>query len=194
MKFLQFTILIAVFSFGITLNPCQIPNQWQAKMYERDDKKSFRFRGDYSYDSLNRNTRKIGLEKYYNSQDYVDVLRIFNDKIEYKYSYVTKTCVKSLINYDWKDFGIPENASYYADLYVGSSDFQDSNLLTSSWGAQITSPQGEKYDYLGIYSVNNCLPISLFLDNEYSNYQVQLFNITAGIPNPETFVPRIECI
>ncbi|CAF1002521.1 unnamed protein product [Brachionus calyciflorus] len=148
MNFFQATILLGLISLGIALKACQIPSQWQAKMYERDDKKYFRSRVDYSYDSLNRKTRKIGLENYGNYQDYVDVLRLFNEKIEYRYSFTSKTCVKSLINSDFKDFGIPQGASYYADLYVGSSDFADSNLLTSSWGAEITTSQGEKFDFL----------------------------------------------
>ena len=74
-------------------------------MYERDDKKSFRSRVNYSYDSSSRKTRKVGLENYGNYQDFVDILRIFDDKIEYRYSYSTNTCVKSLITSDWKDFG-----------------------------------------------------------------------------------------
>lgn len=74
-------------------------------MYERDDKKSFKSRVDYSYDALNRITRKVGIENIGDSQDYVDTLRFFNDKIEYKYSALTKTCTKGLINFDWKDFG-----------------------------------------------------------------------------------------
>lgn len=74
-------------------------------MYERDNKKNFHSRVDYSYDALNKKTRKIGIEKIGNYEDYVDILRIFNEKIEYKYSFVTKTCTKTLINFDWKDFG-----------------------------------------------------------------------------------------
>ena len=89
-----------------------------------------------------------------------------------------------------------ENYLLFISLFLnkGSSDFADSNLLTSSWGAEITTSQGEKLDYLGIYSVKNCLPIALYFDNEFNNYQVQLFNITAGIPDPKTFVPRAECV
>lgn len=66
--------------------------------------------------------------------------------------------------------------------------------MTTSWGATVQGSQGESYDFVGIYTVSNCLPVSIYMDNDYNNYQAQLFNYTMGIPDPTTFKPRKECL
>ena len=49
----------------------------------------------------------------------------------------------------FRDFGIPPNATFYGENYVGSSAVPGANLLTTVWGGNFTDPRGVAYQYMG---------------------------------------------
>lgn len=46
---------------------------------------------------------------------------------------------------------------------------------------------------LYLVTVNNCIPVSLFLDNDSKNYELHFFNVTAEVTDND-FILRDECL
>lgn len=61
-------------------------------------------RFEISYDALKQRVRKVGIEQIGSNSDYVDLIQLFNEKIEYRFSDTTKTCEKKALNQEWSDF------------------------------------------------------------------------------------------
>lgn len=74
----------------------------------------------------------------------------------------------------------------------GASELKDSSLLVSSWVSKFKS-NGETFDLLSLFTVNNCIPVSIYLDNDNHDYQLHLFNVTAGTNETDFTLPD-ECL
>ncbi|RNA26343.1 ependymin-like [Brachionus plicatilis] len=189
--------LVLVVSTFLIINiesrtPCKSPKQWKANTYGRDNKAKYKSKFEFTYDSVNKREREVGIEQIGSYSDYVDVIKLFNEKVFYRYSYTRKSCEKKSLDQEWNDFDIPNDATFYGDLTIGASGLKDSGLLVSSWVSKFKL-NGETFDLLSLVTVNNCIPVSIYLDNDNHDYQLQLFNVTAGINEADFTLPD-ECL
>ncbi|RNA38667.1 mammalian ependymin-related 1-like [Brachionus plicatilis] len=189
--------LVLVVSTFLIINiesrtPCKSPKQWKANTYGRDYKSKYESRFEFTYDSVNKRTREIGIEQIGSYSDYVNVIKLFNEKVFYRYSYTRKLCEKKSLKEEWNDFELPNDATFYGDLTIGASGLKDSGLLVSIWRSKYMS-NGETFDTMSLVTVNNCIPVSVYLNNDNLEYQLHLFNVTAGINEADFTLPD-ECL
>ena len=129
-------------------------------------------------------------------EDFYDVLYLHNQQIEYRLNLKTKECTKQQITRPWVDFGIPKTAKNIGEAYLGSSAVPNANLLVTSWLNEMTDAKGNKYEYMGTWTYEACLPVSAVVYSKTANVNqhTSFFDITPGIDNPNVFIPPRECL
>jgi hypothetical protein len=100
MKF-EIVLLVLSISYAIAQKPCVTPVQWEGRIYESDDNRGFRSAGNFSYDSTGKQTRFIDEVRDGRFEDVFDVLRLWNQKIEYRFDLRRKFCTKNPLNEPW---------------------------------------------------------------------------------------------
>ena len=103
---MKFEIVLLVLSFYVVYGqtPCKSPSQWEGLLYETDDAHGFRGIGNFSYDGLNKRTRFLESVTDINFKDTFDVLRLWNQKIEYRFDVNRKICTKNALALPWVIF------------------------------------------------------------------------------------------
>ncbi|CAF1008611.1 unnamed protein product [Brachionus calyciflorus] len=195
MKSFSLILIWSIFAFmlfvgGKADKPCKLPSKWKSNFYDRDDKAKLRSSIELFYDAENKQMRRIGYQKEGDNEDNLDTLLFFNEKIKYTYSFSTKKCEKSIIDFDWVDFDIPKNALYNGDQILGLTG---SGLVATTWTAQVDM-EGQKFQYVSLFTKTNCVPITVYLDNEKHNYQAFFLNVTVNAFDSDAFKIRTECL
>lgn len=70
---------------------------------------------------------------------------------------------------------------------------KDSSLLVSTWVANVNL-DGQNFDLLAIYTVNNCVPVSIYLDNNEHDYELHFFNVTTSGLSDNDFTLPEKCL
>ena len=97
----EIAVLVLSISYAIAQKPCVTPVQWEGRIYESDDNRGFRSAGNFSYDSTGKQTRFIDEVRDGRFEDVFDVLRLWNQKIEYRFDLRRKFCTKNPLNEPW---------------------------------------------------------------------------------------------
>jgi hypothetical protein len=125
------------------------PPQWQGRRYMYIEEKNDYSRGYYTYDAINKR-EKISEENNINDvEGAIEYLRLYNQNVEYQYTYSTKKCVKNPITTQWREFGVPAGATYAGKTYYGVGALDGANLLAQVWIVNITDNQGGSGRYTG---------------------------------------------
>ena len=121
----------------------QTPPQWEGRLFGYDTVSNATFRGRVAYDSVYRRERLIEEYVLGSEDDVFENLYLHNLQIEYQFNLKTKVCKKQPITRPWRDFGIPQNATYLGESYLGSSAVPNGNLLVTIWKDQFIDSQGD---------------------------------------------------
>jgi hypothetical protein len=132
----MFAVLVLCL-IGVTIAqrplPCTTPPQWEGRIYEIDEQQNFRAEARLSYDAIYFRER-IAEEVQEGSQDdFFDILRLFDSKIEFVFNFRARNCTRREITRPWRDFGIRANDTSYGEAYIGSSAFPGAGVLTTIW-------------------------------------------------------------
>lgn len=157
---------------------------------------------DHLHDSINRfyvsydaiNKRRAIFEE----QDIVipgrqfrEFLILNNQNIMYEINLTKKTCTKSVPR-PWHPYGIPPNATFETEYYIGGPGEQ---VFAAEWSDRIPFRQREYW--IGVFSLNNCYPIREVIIADYreinSTITSNFYDVVEGIPNPDDFIPPPEC-
>lgn len=176
--------------------PCFTPPQWGARYFEYDPIRQDRTRARIWYDAVYQRERIIEEYTLGTDDEFYDILYLHSQQIQYVFSFKNKTCTKTPIDRPWRNFGIPANATSLGESYLGSSAVPNANLLTTIWQDTETDSQGNKYEYMGVWTYEACLPVTItyFSDNAKFNTHVTFVDIIPGIDDPNAFIPRKECL
>ena len=93
----------------------------------------------------------------------------------------TRQCQVQPISRPWRNFAVPANATFFAENYIGSSAVPNANLLTSTWGFNVTDSQGNQGRYMGTWTIEACLPVAITVVFQDHAVHSQFFDITPGI-------------
>ena len=135
-------------------------------------------RARFAYDAIFKRQRII--EEYVLGQedDFYDVLFLYNQNVQYVYSFKTKKCVKLPINMPWVDFGIDANSTSLGESYIGSAAVANANVHITMWQNQFVD-FNENIDYFSIWTFEACLPVTIHykaekarLDQRYNYYDL----------------------
>ena len=139
-------------------------------------------RGYLSYDSVYQRERFIEEQRLGTDKEFFDNLYLHNQNVLYKFNLKTRECKKNPVDRPWRNFGIPQNATAYGESYIGSSAVPNANILTTIWGGKYTDQQGNKVEYMGVWTYEACLPISSVNANDkYGVTHASFYDITPGI-------------
>ncbi len=144
-------------------------------------------RARISYDALYQRERVIEEFQLGKQDDVFDVLYLHKQNVEYRFNLRTKECNKTTVTREWRNFGIPSNAKYLGESYIGSSAVPGAGILATLWSDEFVDQKGEKIEYFGEWTYEGCLPISTtYYSKEVKgglNAHDRFFDITPGYIN-----------
>ncbi|CAH1261898.1 EPDR1 [Branchiostoma lanceolatum] len=184
-------VCVAVVSSQV-LQPCSPPPLWEARISRIDPEKRFSERARISYDATNRRIRVIEEVNIRDDKEYFDVLYIHNTEpgTEYRFNLKTKECNKKEIEDAWRPFEVPPNSTFLGESYIGTGAVPGAGVQTQLWDKAFES--GDKY--FGVYTVVGCIPIQEeFYSRRTGLVTSTFFDVTAGISDPNVFIPPREC-
>jgi len=175
--------------------PCTTPPQWEANIFDVNQQQKFMARGRLSYDATFHRERLIEEIEDGSQESFYDVLALFDAQIEYAYNFRARNCTRRPITRPWRDFGIRPDARSYGEAYIGSSAAPGLGLLVTMWGGNHTTPSNDTVRTFGTWTLQACLPVShMSHSQQYGRSHTSFFDITAGISDPNVFIPRRECL
>ena len=102
MKFEVVVLLLAVTAvYAQKPTPCTSPQQWEGRIFEFDQETGYQSRARYAYDSLYQRERTIEEFQLGKDHEFLDILRLVNDKVEYVFNLKSKNCTKNAITRPW---------------------------------------------------------------------------------------------
>ncbi|UJR37490.1 hypothetical protein I4U23_030193 [Adineta vaga] len=115
-----------------------------------------------------------------------DVLTLYDSGLQFIYDLKSHSCTRTPVTYPWRDYAIP---SMHIPL-------PDTGVLITIWGGNITIPfLNVTLPYIATWTYKACLPISRTVYSEkFGNEITSFYDITAGISDPNVFIPRRECL
>lgn len=68
-------------------------------------------------------------------------------------------------------------------------------MLNFYRAGNFTTPSSDTFDYISSWTFNGCIPVSRTTFNaKYGISHLAFYDVTAGIPDPNVFIPRRECL
>jgi hypothetical protein len=113
--------------------PCTTPQQWEARVFDFDEKEQFRMEGRLSYDAVYHRERLADEVDEPGQRDFYETLALFDSQIEFIYNFRARNCTRRPITRPWRDFGIRANDTSYGEAYIGSSVFPGAGILVTIW-------------------------------------------------------------
>ncbi|XP_035657336.1 mammalian ependymin-related protein 1-like [Branchiostoma floridae] len=190
---LLFAAVCVAVTYSQVLEPCMAPDLWEARVSRIDPEKRFSERARMSYDATNRRVRRIEEVNLLEDKEFYDVLYIHNTEpgTEYRLNLKTKECQKREMSNAWRPFQVPPNSTFLGESYIGTGAVPGAGVLTELWSN--TFEDGDKY--FGVYTVEGCIPIQEeFYSNRTGLVSTFFFDVTAGISDPNVFIPPRECM
>ncbi|XP_041373967.1 mammalian ependymin-related protein 1-like [Gigantopelta aegis] len=171
--------------------PCATPVQlaMRASQYNHEDDVMNRF--FIAYDAVNK--RKVIFEEenvLMPGRQLHEFLILNNVNIEYDFNMKTKECRKSIPR-PWRPFGIPSNATFEDEFYIGGPGEE---VFAQDWSDRV--PYSRREMWIGTFSLKHCYPIrEVLVAGEQVNTSIttNFHDIVDGIPNPGDFIPPPEC-
>ncbi|XP_013386338.1 mammalian ependymin-related protein 1-like [Lingula anatina] len=184
-------VLLAGIAYSQKPKPCITPPQWASRAFMFDHNYGNMEYIRIVYDAIYR--RKIVIEedvvvrpgrRFYEYLSLNDVHELF--KINLK----TKECVKMRPRH-WRPFGIPPNSTFDNEFEIGGPG---EAFTAQQWTDRI--PGFKTAEWIGVYSLKYCYPVHETFFNRLNiseSNTVNFYDIVAGIPDPDMFIPPPEC-
>ncbi|XP_046574888.1 mammalian ependymin-related protein 1-like [Haliotis rubra] len=186
-------VLMAVGALGQLPSPCITPPQFTFRGMEINHVDDVIRRFIIGYDATNK--RRVMFEEEREiipGRQLHEYLVLNNDNVAYDFNMKTKECTKS-VPATWRDFGIPPNATFENEYYIGGPGEE---VYAQEWSDRIPFRQREAW--LGSFTLNGCYPIdSLIIGPEETpndTVTMRFYDIVDGIPDPNDFIPPPECL
>ncbi|ESO90085.1 hypothetical protein LOTGIDRAFT_233898 [Lottia gigantea] len=182
-----FSLLVCVMSQ--TPRPCESPKAWEGDVHTFDESKKFRRNARITYDEENIRIREVEELAIGSKDDFFDVIRLYREGVEYRLNLRTKVCNVTTLTRHFVPIGFPPNANFSDSFVIGISGFQDEEVSAISFDGVFEGVQ-----FYGIVTTPDCYPVHLTTQSQqFGLAQSQYYNIKAGIPDPNVFIPPPEC-
>ncbi|CAH1786520.1 unnamed protein product [Owenia fusiformis] len=189
MKLLIF-LACCVLAYAQAPGRCTAPIAWEGRIIEYDRSKDFAVRAKFSYDALNKRTRRVDEIYFDGKREFYDVLQLFDMGKEFAVNLVSRKCEVRPLTISFREFQIPQNATFYTEAYIGGT-LLGSGVLISAWGGK--TDRGDFYS--ADYTVADCIPVrDEFYSNRTRGIHTNVYDVTLGISDPNIFVPPKECM
>ncbi|KAK6166543.1 hypothetical protein SNE40_023204 [Patella caerulea] len=192
MKLAVVLLSLLSLAFAQLPSPCITPTEltMRASQYNHADDIINRYY--ITYDAVNK--RKVIFEEeniVFPGRQFHEFLILNNENIQYDYNLKTKQCTKSIPR-PWRNYGIPPNATFENEFYIGGPSEQ---VYAQEWSDRIPLRQREMW--VGVLSLKDCYPISEVIVGDYNvtdSITTNFYDTVQGITNPDDFIPPSECL
>ncbi|XP_025104144.1 mammalian ependymin-related protein 1-like [Pomacea canaliculata] len=171
--------------------PCVTPTQLTTRASQYDHLDDVINRYVVVYDAVNQRRAIFEEQNVVNpGRQFREYLILNNLNVLYEINLTLKTCRRS-VPQPWRPYGIPPNATFETEYYIGGPGEQ---LLAQEWSDRI--PYRQREYWIGAFSVLNCYPIrEVIIANGQVNSTVStnFYDTVEGILNPDDFLPPAEC-
>jgi len=175
--------------------PCTTPPQWEANIFDINEQQRFMVRGRLSYDAVYHRERLVEEVDVGRQDDFYDTIALFDLQTEYIYNFRARNCTRRRLTRAWRDFGIRPDATSRGEAYVGTSALPGSGVLVTLWSSNHTGPANDTVRTFGTWTYQACLPVRrVSHSSAYGRSELSFFDVTAGIHDPNVFIPRPECL
>lgn len=172
---------------------CIAPGQFHTRMsqYNHGDDTIRRF--IWVYDSENK--REVLFEEmdaFTPGRKFYEYLIFSKENIMYTFDLRTHECSKSTPRRPWRDFGIPNNATFENEYTIGGPG---EAFLAQEWSDRIPFRSSERW--IGVFTLNECYPVREVIianENVTETTTTNFYDTVMGIPNPNDFIPPRECM
>ncbi|XP_059811397.1 ependymin-like [Hypanus sabinus] len=145
--------------------------------------------GNFSYDAINKRFYKSVFVFRGGHQQWkqVDIL-LFQESVMYRYFPHNGTCLKSSLRAPFRKFGVPKDATFIGQVYIGSVDIPKAGVRTNVWsGAE------DNVKYMMTFTDVKCLPQFRAKFQEDHWFSESFTDLVLGIRDPTVFTPPPEC-
>ncbi|KAK6182223.1 hypothetical protein SNE40_009952 [Patella caerulea] len=169
--------------------PCNSPSQWEGRFSRYDVSRNFTQYAEIAYDAVGRRVREREELAIGSTTDFYDVLRLFNERKEYRVNLRTRTCNVTAFTRPFIDVGLPANATFTDSFVIGLAGLPNEHVT-----AAIFEGSYEGGRYFGIVSTPDCIPLRFGYDSPTYGYEdTRYYDIKAGISDPGAFIPPSIC-
>lgn len=172
---------------------CFTPSQFTARASQFDHETNQINRYALAYDAVNQ--RRVFIEEQNAvtpGKQFLEFLMLGNENTLYEINLTLKTCRKTPMRRPWRPFGIPSNATFESEFYIGGPG---EVVLAQEWSDRI--PLRQREFWVGVFSMKNCYPIREIFIADYrelnSTTTTNIYDIVEGIFDPNVFIPPPEC-
>ncbi|XP_070578814.1 mammalian ependymin-related protein 1-like [Ptychodera flava] len=190
MRILLVILVFVGVVYGQTPKPCLAPAVWEGKVIQYDISKQFEMRGRMAYDAYNERIHVVDEVNLVDKKDYFSSLFLHRERKEYQLNMKTKECKVTELTRPFRPVRIPNNATFYGETIIGSLAAPGEGVTVQLWGGHT-----EHGRYAGSWTVKGCIPVSeVYFSNQTGVVHTDFFDVTAGIHDPDVFIPPKECM
>ncbi|KAJ8348401.1 hypothetical protein SKAU_G00269900 [Synaphobranchus kaupii] len=184
-------LLLAVTAVAQKPHPCKSPPFMVGRVTLLSPKGQLVAYERFTYDALGKRIRARVQGTNHNHSFHVDILALFQEGVVYEISYRNQTCKKSALKAPFQPIQIPQNATFQAQVIIGSSSGPGQGLLVNNWFGDIPE---QKAKYFLTFTEFGCLPITNLYNSEQTGWILtSFFDLVIGIEDPEDFIPPDFC-
>jgi Ependymin len=169
---------------------CESPTVWEGRQLVNDPTKNFARSSAVFYDAPNERIATID-EIFADGQNRTFYHTILNHpaKKMYLIDITKKTCETRTIDFPWRQYGIPANATFFGDFEIGSDAVPGAGVQIQRWGEH----RDDRF-WEGTFTSIGCLPVhDIFFDKRVGVVHTDFFDLVLGISDPNVFVPPPFC-
>ncbi|XP_069750355.1 ependymin-like isoform X2 [Narcine bancroftii] len=168
--------------------PCTSPDLFEGYISEMHPNQLRPAYGMFSYDAIHQRFYTSMLVYKDNKPEHQVDLFLYNESVRYKFFLGNQTCMKFPLLTPFKPFGVPKDANFLTQIYVGSPSVPEALLLMNIWN--VTQDRGNVK--IG-FSDYGCYPLYWHIEFTDSWTLKSFVNLTLGIQDPTVFNPPLEC-
>ncbi|KAK6182225.1 hypothetical protein SNE40_009953 [Patella caerulea] len=169
--------------------PCDSPRQWEGRFNRIDRSTNYSRYAAIAYDATGRRVREREEIDRNATTDYYDVLRLFNERKEYRLNLRTKVCNVTALTRPFIDIGLPSDATFTDSFVIGLAGLPNEHV-----SAVLFEGSYEGGRYFGAVSTPDCIPLRFGYDSPTYGFEDTLYyDIKAGISDPNAFLPPSGC-
>ncbi|XP_067831792.1 ependymin-like isoform X2 [Heptranchias perlo] len=166
--------------------PCSAPKLLEGRKIIINVSKKVLDMVKFSYNAVQK---KVYLNKEGNGMGTVEEFFLFEEAIMYRFHPQNRTCEKSPLHTPFHEIAVPQESTFYAQIFIGGSSASWEGMFANIWLAVIGDSA-----YTLTVTESGCLPVSAIIYNNESGYAFESFyDLSIGISDPSVFFPPSEC-
>ncbi|XP_065829395.1 mammalian ependymin-related protein 1-like [Oscarella lobularis] len=186
------TVASAHVFVAMAATPCDSPAQWEGHASRYDYDASEHIMLNMSYDATNKRMHvREEINAVRPGREFHEIWAIYSKNVVYTLNLASMTCTKTTPTAPFRLIGIPSNATFEGDFFIGAGS---NKLEVQEWSDRILVPT-QPETWIGTFTVPDCIPVKEVLRGNDVDHAVvtSFYDITAGIRNASIFDPPPQC-